>query len=166
MGGPATRTPARQNLDGRSGTAGGLLFYGKPNGGFDAVDAKTGETLWHFPTNVRMKAPPITFSVGGATICGCGRRAEPAYALDSDLAKALSSSKAKSRDLSLTEWRNSPSCFSAVRKRSAKCRQASTAVRAESRLPARRAMLDMSSSISWASAIVSCGSPDVLSAYV
>jgi glucose dehydrogenase len=46
-------------------TAGGVLFYGKPNGGFDAVDEKTGDTLWHFPTNVRMKAPPITFMVKG-----------------------------------------------------------------------------------------------------
>jgi len=46
-------------------TAGGVLFYGKPNGGFDAVDEKTGETLWHLPTNVRMKAPPITYTVGG-----------------------------------------------------------------------------------------------------
>jgi PQQ-dependent dehydrogenase (methanol/ethanol family) len=46
-------------------TAGGLVFYGKPNGGFDAVDERSGETLWHFPTNVRMKASPMTFSVGG-----------------------------------------------------------------------------------------------------
>jgi PQQ-dependent dehydrogenase (methanol/ethanol family) len=46
-------------------TAGGLVFYGKPNGGFDAVDQRTGGTLWHFPTNVRMKAPPITFTTGG-----------------------------------------------------------------------------------------------------
>jgi PQQ-dependent dehydrogenase (methanol/ethanol family) len=46
-------------------TAGGLVFYGKPNGGFDAVGERTGETLWHFPTNVRMKASPMTFSVRG-----------------------------------------------------------------------------------------------------
>jgi len=46
-------------------TAGGLVFYGKPNGGFDAVDERSGETLWHFPTNVRMKASPMTFSVRG-----------------------------------------------------------------------------------------------------
>ena len=46
-------------------TAGGLVFYGKPNGGFDAADAATGKTLWHFPTNVRMKASPITFRVKG-----------------------------------------------------------------------------------------------------
>ena len=47
-------------------TAGGLLFYGRPNGGFDAVDARNGETLWQFPTNVRMKAGPMTFSHGGS----------------------------------------------------------------------------------------------------
>jgi len=46
-------------------TAGGLVFYGKPNGGFDAVDERSGEALWHFPTNVRMKASPMTFSVRG-----------------------------------------------------------------------------------------------------
>ena len=46
-------------------TAGGLVFYGKPNGGFDAVDARSGKTLWNFPTNVRMKASPMTFSVAG-----------------------------------------------------------------------------------------------------
>ncbi len=46
-------------------TAGGIVFYGKPNGGFDAVDARSGTTLWHFPTNTRMKAPPITFAVHG-----------------------------------------------------------------------------------------------------
>jgi len=46
-------------------TAGGLVFYGRPNGGFDAVDADSGKMLWHFPTNVRMKASPMTFSLGG-----------------------------------------------------------------------------------------------------
>jgi glucose dehydrogenase len=46
-------------------TAGGLVFYGKPNGGFDAADARSGKTLWHFPTNVRMKASPMTFSFRG-----------------------------------------------------------------------------------------------------
>ncbi len=46
-------------------TAGGLIFYGKPLGGFDAVDERTGKTLWHFPTNVRMKASPMTFLLDG-----------------------------------------------------------------------------------------------------
>jgi PQQ-dependent dehydrogenase (methanol/ethanol family) len=58
--------PARaKTWTGVLATAGGLLFYGKPNGGFDAADQRTGETLFHFPTNVRMKAPPITFTVNG-----------------------------------------------------------------------------------------------------
>lgn len=46
-------------------TAGGLLFYGRPNGGFTAVDQRSGKTLWQFPTNVRMKASPMTFTFGG-----------------------------------------------------------------------------------------------------
>jgi len=46
-------------------TAGGLVFYGRPNGGFTAVDARDGKTLWEFPTNARMKASPMTFAIGG-----------------------------------------------------------------------------------------------------
>ncbi len=46
-------------------TATGLLFYGQPNGGFAAVDQRDGRLLWQFPTNARMKAGPMTFSVGG-----------------------------------------------------------------------------------------------------
>lgn len=46
-------------------TAGGLIFYGQPNGGFAAVDQRDGKALWQFPTNVRMKASPMTFSVDG-----------------------------------------------------------------------------------------------------
>lgn len=46
-------------------TAGGLIFYGQPHGGFAAVDQRDGKTLWQFPTNVRMKASPMTFTVGG-----------------------------------------------------------------------------------------------------
>jgi PQQ-dependent dehydrogenase (methanol/ethanol family) len=46
-------------------TAGGLIFYGQPNGGFTAVDQRDGKTLWRFPTNVRMKASAMTFAVSG-----------------------------------------------------------------------------------------------------
>ena len=46
-------------------TAGGLVFYGQPNGGFTAVDQRNGKALWHFPTNVRMKASAMTFAVAG-----------------------------------------------------------------------------------------------------
>jgi len=46
-------------------TDGGLIFYAQPNGGFAAVDQRTGKTLWQFPTNIRMKASPMTFTVDG-----------------------------------------------------------------------------------------------------
>ncbi len=58
--------PARaKTWTGVMATAGGLVFYGQPNGGFAAVDQKTGKTLWTYQTNVRMKASPMTFSVNG-----------------------------------------------------------------------------------------------------
>jgi PQQ-dependent dehydrogenase (methanol/ethanol family) len=57
--------PARaKTWTGVLATAGGLLFYGQPNGGFTAADQRTGKTLWRFPTNVRMKASPMTFALG------------------------------------------------------------------------------------------------------
>jgi PQQ-dependent dehydrogenase (methanol/ethanol family) len=46
-------------------TAGGLIFYGQPNGNFAAVDQRNGKTLWRFPTNTFMKASPMTFMVDG-----------------------------------------------------------------------------------------------------
>jgi PQQ-dependent dehydrogenase (methanol/ethanol family) len=58
--------PARaKTWSGILATAGGLVFYGQPNGGFTAADQRTGKTLWHFPTNVRMKASPMTFTFHG-----------------------------------------------------------------------------------------------------
>ena len=58
--------PARaKTWSGVLATAGGLIFYGQPNGGFTVADQRTGKTLWHFPTNVRMKASPMTFAFGG-----------------------------------------------------------------------------------------------------
>ncbi len=58
--------PARaKTWSGVLATAGGLLFYGQPNGGFTAADPRTGKTLWQFPTNVRMKGSPMTFTAGG-----------------------------------------------------------------------------------------------------
>ena len=58
--------PARaKTWSGVLATAGGLVFYGQPNGGFAAVDQRNGKTLWQFPTNVRMKASPMTFTAGG-----------------------------------------------------------------------------------------------------
>jgi PQQ-dependent dehydrogenase (methanol/ethanol family) len=55
-------------------TAGGLVFYGDQNGAFAAVDDKSGKPLWHFTTNVPMKASPMTYTVDGkqyvATVAG------------------------------------------------------------------------------------------------
>jgi PQQ-dependent dehydrogenase (methanol/ethanol family) len=46
-------------------TAGGLVFYGDPNGAFAAADERDGKTLWHFATNVHMTASPMTYMVNG-----------------------------------------------------------------------------------------------------
>jgi glucose dehydrogenase len=46
-------------------TAGGLVFYSDPDGSFVAADAKTGKVLWHFATNITMKASPMTFAIQG-----------------------------------------------------------------------------------------------------
>jgi glucose dehydrogenase len=55
-------------------TAGGLVFYADPNGAFAAADDRHGKTLWHFATNVYMKASPMTYMVDGkqyvATVAG------------------------------------------------------------------------------------------------
>ena len=58
--------PARaKTWSGVLATAGGLVFYGQPNGGFAAVDETNGKTLWRFETNARMKASPMTFTLNG-----------------------------------------------------------------------------------------------------
>jgi|HubBroStandDraft_6_1064221.scaffolds.fasta_scaffold87829_2 alcohol dehydrogenase (cytochrome c) len=46
-------------------TAGGLVFFGDDNGALAAVDAKTGQALWHFHTNVTWRASPMTYLVDG-----------------------------------------------------------------------------------------------------
>lgn len=53
------------NYSGVLTTAGGLLFYGETGGGFAAVDAKSGHTLWHLESNQAWKASPMTYSVAG-----------------------------------------------------------------------------------------------------
>lgn len=47
------------------GTASGLIFYSDPDGSFVAADARNGKPLWHFATNITMKASPMTFAVNG-----------------------------------------------------------------------------------------------------
>jgi PQQ-dependent dehydrogenase (methanol/ethanol family) len=53
------------NYSGVLSTAGNVIFHGETAGGFAAVDAKTGKTLWSFPTNDSWRASPMTYSVGG-----------------------------------------------------------------------------------------------------
>lgn len=53
------------NYSGVLSTAGGVLFYGETGGGFAALDAKSGRTLWHFDTNQVWKASPMTYLVNG-----------------------------------------------------------------------------------------------------
>jgi PQQ-dependent dehydrogenase (methanol/ethanol family) len=62
---PQTGPVILKTWSGVLATAGGLVFYGDPNGAFVAVDERKGKTLWHFDTNVGMKASPMTFLVGG-----------------------------------------------------------------------------------------------------
>jgi len=53
------------NYSGVLSTAGGLVFYGETGGSFAAVDAKSGETLWHFDTGQEWRASPMTYLVNG-----------------------------------------------------------------------------------------------------
>lgn len=46
-------------------TAGGLAFFGDPSESFEAVDARTGQPLWHFNVGQPMTASPMTFAVQG-----------------------------------------------------------------------------------------------------
>ncbi len=44
-------------------TAGGLVFFGNDSSAFEAVDAKSGASLWHFNTGQMMHASPMTYAV-------------------------------------------------------------------------------------------------------
>jgi len=46
-------------------TAGGLIFAGCDQGIFTALDANTGQPLWHFNTGQAITASPITYSFKG-----------------------------------------------------------------------------------------------------
>jgi alcohol dehydrogenase (cytochrome c) len=46
-------------------TAGGLVFFGDDDGSFGALDARTGNRLWHFPLNARWHASPMTYAIDG-----------------------------------------------------------------------------------------------------
>lgn len=46
-------------------TAGGVVFFGDETQSFEAVDARTGEPLWHFVTGQGIHASPMSYEVNG-----------------------------------------------------------------------------------------------------
>ena len=46
-------------------TAAGLVFFGDDAGEFEAVDARTGQPLWHFSTGQIVHASPMSYAVDG-----------------------------------------------------------------------------------------------------
>jgi alcohol dehydrogenase (cytochrome c) len=46
-------------------TASGLVFFGDDAESLEAVDAATGQPLWHFNTGQEMRASPMSYSVDG-----------------------------------------------------------------------------------------------------
>jgi alcohol dehydrogenase (cytochrome c) len=44
-------------------TAGGLVFFGDDAQSFEAIDAATGKSLWHFNTGQNISASPMTYAV-------------------------------------------------------------------------------------------------------
>jgi alcohol dehydrogenase (cytochrome c) len=57
--------PVESNYSGVLSTAGRLVFFGESSGEFAAVDARTGNYLWHFEANQPWKASPMTYMVNG-----------------------------------------------------------------------------------------------------
>jgi alcohol dehydrogenase (cytochrome c) len=46
-------------------TAGGVVFTGDDDGNLVALDARTGQDLWHFSTGHSLFASPATYMVDG-----------------------------------------------------------------------------------------------------
>ena len=46
-------------------TAGDLIFSGKPDGNFFALNARTGKELWHFQTGAGIRGSAVTYAVNG-----------------------------------------------------------------------------------------------------
>ncbi len=59
------QTGQAQTYSGVLSTDGDLVFFGEDSGAFAALDAATGEPLWHLPLNQDWKASPMTYQVGG-----------------------------------------------------------------------------------------------------
>jgi alcohol dehydrogenase (cytochrome c) len=68
------QTGAGESWGGTMTTAGGLVFFANDADSFEAVNASSGESLWHFNTGQSMHASPMSFAVNGkqyvAIACG------------------------------------------------------------------------------------------------
>jgi PQQ-dependent dehydrogenase (methanol/ethanol family) len=52
-------------IGGALATAGNLVFFGEGDGDFNALDAKSGQLLWHYHLGAGVNAPPISYEVDG-----------------------------------------------------------------------------------------------------
>jgi alcohol dehydrogenase (cytochrome c) len=59
------QTGSARSWGGTMTTAGGLVFFGNDSESFEAVDARTGKSLWHFTTGQSMHASPMSYAVNG-----------------------------------------------------------------------------------------------------
>jgi alcohol dehydrogenase (cytochrome c) len=59
------QTGSGQSWAGAMTTAGGLVFFGDDAESFEAVDARTGVSLWHFNTGQAIHASPMSYAVDG-----------------------------------------------------------------------------------------------------
>ena len=59
------QTGKAQTYSGVLSTDGDLVFFGEDSGAFAALDARSGEPLWHFQANQDWKASPMTYMVAG-----------------------------------------------------------------------------------------------------
>jgi alcohol dehydrogenase (cytochrome c) len=67
-GKPAWRFPqigSGHSFSGTMTTKGGLVFFGDDAQSFEAVNARTGEPLWHFNTGQNIHASPMSYGVNG-----------------------------------------------------------------------------------------------------
>ena len=65
-GKPVWRYPQVGHGDSWAGTlttAGGLVFFGDDAGSLEAVDARSGDVLWHFNTGQTIYASPMTYAI-------------------------------------------------------------------------------------------------------
>jgi glucose dehydrogenase len=52
-------------IGGLLATAGGVVFTGSSDKQVVALDARTGRSLWSYPTDAGVNAPPITYEIDG-----------------------------------------------------------------------------------------------------